>query len=264
MYSTDKPLVDSHCHLDRLNLEGYSDGIAGVIARAEQQGVGRMLCVGIDQVNSLTCLEYAQQYPQVVSSVGIHPLNVTGDASLFSIIESMAENEQVVAIGETGLDYFYDKDNRQYQADSFIRHLQLGKKLSKPVIVHTRQAREQTIELIAKHGCRDSAGVLHCFTEDLAMAEQALALNYYISISGIVTFNNASALREVVKNLPIERLLIETDAPYLTPMPHRGKPNEPQYVALVADYIADLLGVSCETLARQTTENFYRLFSAAR
>ncbi|ROS00053.1 TatD DNase family protein [Sinobacterium caligoides] len=260
MNINDKPLIDSHCHLDRLNLDGYSDGIEGVIARAEQQGVNRMLCVGIDAENSETCLEIATKYPQVVASVGIHPLSVKGKDDRFDLIEKMASSNRIVAIGETGLDFFYDKENHACQQESFVHHLELARKLQKPVIVHTRDARTETIELIKAHGCRDSAGVLHCFTEDIVMAKQALELNYYISISGIITFNNAEALRDVVKQLPLDRLLIETDSPYLAPVPHRGKPNEPQYVRLVAEYIAKLLDISTEELARKTTENFYRLF----
>ncbi|CAH0990131.1 putative metal-dependent hydrolase YcfH [Sinobacterium norvegicum] len=256
------PLVDSHCHLDRLNLEGYDDGIAGVIARARQQGVGKMLCVGIDLENSLTCSEIASTYSEVVASVGVHPLSVDETPLDIERLRRLADSKHVVAIGETGLDYFYESQCLKQQRQSFVDHLVLAKELRKPVIVHTRDAKDDTIELITGHGCLESAGVLHCFTEDLPMAKKALDLNYYISISGIVTFRNADALRDVVKALPLDRLLIETDSPYLTPMPHRGKPNEPQYVSLVAQYIADLLAIDVQVLAEITTNNFYRLFGS--
>jgi TatD DNase family protein len=264
MHNQQLPFVDSHCHLDRLKLEGYDDGIAGVISRAQQQGVGKMLCVGIDLENSVTCQQIAASHSEVVASVGVHPLSVGEQPLDITLLRQLAAAEKVVAIGETGLDYFYKSEYLAQQKQSFIDHLSLAKELAKPVIVHTRDAKDDTIDLIKNHGCLQSAGVLHCFTEDLAMAKSALDLNYYISISGIVTFKNADALRAVVKNLPLDRLLIETDSPYLTPVPHRGKPNEPQYVSLVAKFIAELLSMDVAELADITTNNFYKLFSQAK
>ena len=170
----------------------------------------------------------------------------------------------MVALGESGLDYYYSKDDKQLQQESFIVHLQAAAKAKLPVIVHTRDAREDTLRLIKEHSHEASAGVLHCFTESWEMAKQAIEMNYMISISGIVTFKKADELREVVRNIPMDRLLVETDSPYLAPVPHRGKPNEPQYVRDVAEYIAELKGISFEALATITTDNFYRLFPKAK
>jgi TatD DNase family protein len=176
------------------------------------------------------------------------------------VLEQQAQHPKVVAIGETGLDYFYQKDNTDIQQQAFVAHLQLSKHLKKPVIIHTRDANEDTLALLRSESDQSVGGVIHCFTEDWAMAEACLNLGFHISISGIVTFNNASALREVVKKIPMDRLLVETDSPYLTPVPYRGQQNEPKHVRLVAQYVADLKGVSLAELAEQTSKNFSQLF----
>ena len=170
----------------------------------------------------------------------------------------------MVAIGETGLDYFYSADTKAVQLQSFVDHIRVANALSKPLIIHTRDAREDTLSLLREHKAPETIGVLHCFTESLAMAQDAIDMGFYISISGIVTFNSADELREVVKAVPLERLLIETDSPWLAPVPHRGKQNQPGYVVEVAEFIADLKGVTVAELARQTTDNFYRLFPLAQ
>lgn len=174
-----------------------------------------------------------------------------------------ADHPRVVALGETGLDYHYSRDSAEIQRSSFAAHLRAAAELRLPLIVHTREAREDTLDLIRAHGNPEVGGVLHCFTESWNMARQAIDLGYYISISGIVTFNSAAELRDVVRQVPLERLLVETDSPYLAPVPHRGKPNQPAYVREVAEFVAQLKGVTLEELAKVTTENFYRLFKRA-
>lgn len=253
-------LIDSHCHLDRLKLEKYDGNLDLAINAALACGVEKMLCVGISVDNVAAMIDIAERYPQVVSSVGVHPLDVEkGLADVQQLIE-WSNHPKVVAIGETGLDYFYNQESKALQQESFAVHLQAAGQARLPVIVHTRDAREDTLAMIAEHGHFESAGVLHCFTEDWDMARRAIDLNYMISISGIVTFNNASALRDVVKQIPLDRLLVETDSPYLAPIPYRGKPNEPAFVREVCAYIAELKGVSFDELAQITGANFGRLF----
>ncbi len=256
-------LVDSHCHLDRINLDKYDDGLEGAVAAANARGISHMLCVCISEENKTAVLDIAERFDGISASVGIHPSDVKGEVISQDTLLQWADAPKVVAIGETGLDYYYTGEFAEIQQQSFINHLNVAKAKSLPVIVHTREAREDTIALIKSHGCTESAGVLHCFTESWEMAEQALDLNYYISISGIVTFKNAQELKEVAKKIPADRLLVETDSPYLAPVPYRGKPNEPKYVREVAEYVAELRGVSLESLAEQTSDNYFRLFSKA-
>ncbi|SDZ82589.1 TatD family hydrolase [Microbulbifer marinus] len=256
-------LVDSHCHLDRLKLDKFDGDLDDVLNLARSRGVGKFLCVGISLENVDRVVELAGQYEDVVCSVGVHPLDVeSGLAGVDELIE-MAQKPNVVALGETGLDYYYSTETKEVQQQSFIAHLQAAGRAGLPVIVHTRDARADTIELIRAHGDCDHAGVLHCFTESWDMAKAALDLNYYISLSGIVTFKNAEELRDVARKVPLERLLVETDSPYLAPVPYRGKPNIPAYVREVAEFIAELRGMPFEQLAEITTENFYRLFPRA-
>lgn len=253
-------LVDSHCHLDRLDLAPYNGDLSAAIAAARSNGVSRMLCIGIDMDNAETVIEIARNFEGVSASVGVHPMDVGVSLADMDRLGVLASDHEVVAIGETGLDYHYSKEAIQLQQESFIAHLQLSAELAKPVVVHTREAREDTINIIRDHGNPDVAGVLHCFTESWEMARQALDLNYYISFSGIVTFKNAQDLREVAKKVPLERLLIETDSPYLAPVPYRGKKNEPKYVLEVAKCVAELRGIDLDTLIASTSENYSRLF----
>ncbi len=255
--------IDSHCHLDRLKLDVYDGDLDKAVIAARDAGVSKMLCVGIDLANAPKVLALAERYPDVCASVGVHPLDCKDELASKDELISLAGHSEVVAIGETGLDYFYAKESRDLQQASFVMHLKVASECDLPVIVHTRDAREDTLGLMRQHGDLDNAGVLHCFTESWDMAKAAMDMNYYISISGIVTFKNAEALREVVRKMPLDRLLIETDAPYLAPIPHRGKPNEPQYVADVGRFVAGLKNISVETLAEKTTENFYKLFPRA-
>ncbi|WP_444908063.1 TatD family hydrolase [Microbulbifer sp. SSSA008] len=256
-------LVDSHCHLDRLKLDKFDGDVDAVLDLARSRGVGKFLCVGISLENADAVVEIASRHEDVVCSVGVHPLDVdSGMADVERLVE-MANQPNVVALGETGLDYYYSTDTQEIQQQSFIAHLKAAGQAELPVIVHTRDAREDTIALIKEHGNTNTAGVLHCFTESWDMAKAALDLNYYISLSGIVTFKNAEELRDVARRLPLDRLLVETDSPYLAPVPYRGKPNIPAYVREVAEFIADLRGIPYEELAEITSENFFRLFPRA-
>jgi TatD DNase family protein len=257
-------LIDSHCHLDRLKLDKYDGDLSLAIQGALERNIERMLCVGISINNRKQVVEIAEKYAQVIASVGVHPLDVKEGLASVSDLVDWSQHEKVVALGESGLDYYYSTDDKELQQESFVIHLQAAKTSKLPMIVHTRDARKDTIELIKNHGCHDNAGVLHCFTESWEMAKQAMDLNYMISLSGIVTFKNATELKEVAKKLPADSLLVETDSPYLAPVPYRGKPNEPKYVYEVAEYVAELRGVSLEELAKQTTENFYRLFPKSK
>ncbi len=222
-----------------------------------------MLCVCISEANKQAVLDIAAKHDDIFASVGVHPSDVSEAVVGVDELKQWAAASKVVALGESGLDYYYTKDSADWQKQSFANHLRAGADLDLPVIVHTREAKQDTLALIREYGSTSRAGVLHCFTEDWAMAEQALELGYYISFSGIVTFKNAEALRDVAKRVPLERLLVETDSPYLAPVPHRGKANEPKYVLEVAQFIADLRGLELQALAEASTENFYRLFDRA-
>ncbi len=257
-------LVDSHCHLDRLSLEKYGNDLKPAIDAALSRDIQQLLCVGISTKNRKRVMEIADQYAPVVCSVGVHPLDVKEGLATEEDLVDWSKHSKVVALGESGLDYYYSTEDMLLQQESFKIHLQAAKKAGLPVIVHTRDARQDTINIIKTDGCLTHAGVLHCFTENWEMAKQAIDLNYMISISGIVTFRNASELRDVVKKIPLDRLLVETDSPYLAPVPYRGKPNEPQYVREVAEYIAELRSISFERVAEITTQNFYTLFPKAK
>lgn len=253
--------VDSHCHLDRLDLSSQNNELQSVIDAAAARKVSRMLCVAIEMAQLPEMLNTVKRFDNVFASAGVHPLHVVDSLPEVADLLAYAGDPRVVALGETGLDYFYQKDTIELQQESFMRHLKASAASRLPVIVHTRDARDDTLTLLRQHADPDVGGVLHCFTENWAMAEQAMALNYMISFSGIITFRNAAELREVVRRVPLENLLIETDSPYLTPVPYRGKPNEPKYVVEVAQCVADIKGVSLEEVAAVTRDNFERLFS---
>ncbi len=253
-------LVDSHCHLDRIDLTPYDGDLGAALAAARERGVTRMLCIGIDRNNASAVCEIARSHPGVYASVGIHPLDIADELETIDSLCTLADRPEVVAIGETGLDYYYSQDKREAQQQSFRAHLRAASRLRKPVIVHTRDAREDTLALIREAGDADVGGVLHCFTESWEMARAAIDMNYCISFSGIITFKNAEELREVVRQVPLDRLLVETDSPYLAPVPFRGKKNEPKYTREVAECVAQLKGISYEALAEITSANFDRVF----
>jgi len=255
-------LVDSHCHLNMLDLAAYQGSLKALIDQAKEVGVIHILCVGVDLEHGQEVIDIAAEFPHVSASVGVHPSEKTEiDKDQFL---TLAEHPKVVAIGETGLDYYYNDSGLDEQKLNFKFHIEIAKALQKPLIIHSRSAREDTIRILKEEGAKTIGGVMHCFTEDWTMAQQALNLGFYISFSGIVTFKNAFDVAEVAKKVPLDRILIETDAPYLTPVPHRGKkPNEPQYVGLVAAKIAELKGLSVEEVANASTENFFSLFKKA-
>ncbi|MEL7293376.1 MAG: YchF/TatD family DNA exonuclease [Pseudomonadota bacterium] len=251
--------VDSHCHLDKLDYQELHNGIQDVIAKAKAANVTELLSVGVTLDSFPNMLEMIEPYDNVYASCGVHPLDVDSEFALDTLNE-YASHPRVVAVGETGLDYHYQPETAELQRLRFEQQVDLAVKLNKPLIIHTRNAREDTLDILRNGQAQRCGGVIHCFTEDLAFAEAAMELGFYISISGIVTFRQATELKEVVKALPLERLLIETDSPYLAPVPHRGKQNQPAYVIEVAAYIAQLKGCSLHEVGQKTSENFRNLF----
>ena len=221
-----------------------------------------MLCVAVDMETAQKSLEIAEKYENIFCSVGSHPSEKEEDNLSLEVICALAKYPKVVAIGETGLDYYYNKDGLEVMRNRFRTHIQAALKTQKPLIIHTRDAREDTIKIMTEENARDIGGVMHCFTENLDMAKASLDLNFYISFSGIVTFKNAIELVEVAKYVPLDRMLIETDTPYLAPVPFRGKTNEPKYVKYVAEKIAEIKNISVELVASTTSKNFWRLFSS--
>lgn len=255
--------IDSHCHLDKLDLTPYDNNLSAMLASCRERKVDKMLCVSISAEQFPLMQEFIAGQSGVYASVGVHPLHAHEQILSVEQLISLSKEPNVVALGETGLDFYYQQDTIEAQRESFHNHLRAGAEADLPLIIHTRDAREDTLDMIRQYGCQENGGVLHCFTESLEMAKQAMELNYLISFSGIITFRNASELREVVKAVPLDRLLIETDSPYLAPVPYRGKKNEPKYVVEVAQCIADLKGVTINDVAEASSENFYRLFKRA-
>lgn len=254
-------IVDSHCHLDGLDYQNEHHDLADVVRKAEDNQVGFMLAVSTTLSQFPALKQLTAGFAQIALSCGVHPLNLDDDWDAKRLLQAAAD-PQVVALGETGLDYFYTQDPAQWrvQQEAFRHHLQIGCQLKKPVIVHTRAARDDTVALLAEN-VRDCGGVLHCFTEDRDTAKQLLDLGMYISFSGMVTFKNAEQIREAARYVPLDRILVETDSPYLAPVPHRGKPNQPAYTRAVAEYLATLKGMELEQFAAQTTSNFAKLFN---
>jgi len=257
-------LVDSHCHLDRLDLARFDGALAGVLDAAAAQGVMRLLSVATDLEHWPALARLTEPYPQIALSVGVHPSEEEGRAPTVAELTALGREPRVVALGETGLDYCYGAASAARQQEWFRIHIAAARALGKPLIVHTRDAREDTLRILAEEGAAEVGGVLHCFTEDWAMAEQALALNFHISFSGIVTFKNARPIQDAARRMPSDRLLVETDSPYLAPVPHRGKPNQPAWVRQVAEFVAQLRGETLEQVAAATTANYLRLFGLSQ
>jgi TatD DNase family protein len=252
-------LVDSHCHLD---FPDFAPEREAVIARAFAAGIGTMLtiCTRLDQFDGVRAI--AEGDPRIWCSVGAHPHEAADHADLLAErLVALAAHPRVVGIGETGLDYHYDLSPRDTQEHVFRAHVAASKASGLPLIIHAREADDDIAAILAAE--RPPPGVLHCFTAGRALAEAALDLGFYISISGIVTFRNAEDLRAIVRDLPLDRLLVETDAPYLAPIPYRGKRNEPAFVTATALFLAALKGIEAEALAAATTANFFRLFAKA-
>lgn len=250
--------IDSHCHLNLLAKE--QGGLDAIISQAQDAQIDHILCISIDKESCKEVLDIAESYPNITASVGIHP-NVDEQEN-FTVDElvSLAQHEKVIAIGETGLDYFRSEGDLEWQRERFRVHIEAAKQLKKPLIIHTREARDDTMTILEQEDAQLAGGIIHCFTENWQTAQRALDIGFYISLSGIVTFKNALELQEVAKKLPLDRILIETDAPYLAPMPHRGKTNKPAYVKHVAEFVAQLRGDTVDNIAHQTSANFHRLF----
>ena len=254
--------VDSHCHL---NYKGLVEQQSDVLNRARQSGVSAMLNISTRESEWDEVIGLAEQETDVWASVGIHPHEADGHTGVDAakLIERAA-NPRVIAIGETGLDYYYDKSDREQQRTSFREHIVAAHETGLPIIVHTRDAEDDTAQILSEEmGLGAYSGVIHCFTASADFARKALDLGLYISLSGIVTFKNAADLQDIAKWLPADRMLVETDAPFLAPVPHRGRTGEPAFVADTARFVAKLRGEGEDALASQTTENFYRLFSKA-
>ena len=251
--------IDSHCHLDRLKLADFNDDLSSVVANATTAKVDKLLCVSVTLEEFPSMASTTECFDNVLLSCGAHPLNqdeMIEEENLFQL----AQHPRVIAIGETGLDYFYAPETQSVQLDSFRKHIRVAKRLNKPLIIHTRDAREDTLTIMKEEGAAQVGGILHCFTESLEMAKAAIEMGFYISFSGIVTFKNAQELRDVAKEIPDDKILIETDSPYLAPVPHRGKQNQPAFVVEVAKHLASIRGQSVEHIAKITTDNFNRLF----
>lgn len=253
-------LVDSHCHLDRLDLTGFGGNLDGVLKAAMAHEVTHLLSVATDLESWPELARLTEPHPQIALSVGVHPGEEEAREPTVAELAALGCEKRVVAIGETGLDYYYGQESKIRQQEWFRIHIAAARELRKPLIVHTRDAREDTLRILADEGAAQVGGVLHCFTEDWDMAARALDLNFYVSFSGIVTFKNAKPIQDAARRMPADRILIETDSPYLAPVPHRGKPNHPAWVRHVAEFIADLRGESLAQVAATTTANYSRLF----
>ncbi len=257
-------LVDSHCHLDCIDLSEFDNNFDALIQHTHNTGVEHMLCVSINLKKYPEMLEKVRAYPGISVSAGMHPMAEESDTFSVDYLTELASDDKVVAIGETGLDYYYHKDNPEWQRQRFRAHIQVANQLNKPLIIHTRDAGDDTLAILREEKADLCGGVIHCFTETQAFANQAMEIGFMISISGIITFRNADRLREVAKNIPDDRLLIETDSPYLAPIPHRGKQNQPAYVQHVAETLAEIRNTSVEHIAEISRNNFYRLFKVTK
>lgn len=253
-------LVDSHCHIDFPDLAANLDGI---LSNMREHEVGRALCISVNLEDFPRVLALAEAYPNIYASVGVHPDYEQVREPGVEELAALASHPKVLAIGETGLDYYRLKGDLEWQRQRFRTHIRAARQAAKPLIVHTREAAEDTLRIMAEENAAEAGGVMHCFTENLEVARRALAMGFYLSFSGIVTFKNATQVKEVARAVPLERILIETDAPYLAPAPHRGKTNQPAYVKFVAEEIARLKSITFEEVAEATTSNFERLMKLA-
>jgi TatD DNase family protein len=257
--------IDSHCHLDHLDLRPFENDLNLAMQSARERGVGGFLCVDIDLDNFSAVKAIAEANADVWCSAGVHP-NADFDTPLTvaELTRLALSSDRIVAIGECGLDYYRGADKAALQQERFQTQLDVALALDLPVIVHTREAREDTLLQLRPFAAKGGRGVLHCFTESLEMAQEAIGFGFLVSFSGVITFRNAQPLRDVIAALPLQHLLIETDAPYLAPVPHRGKSNHPAWVVDVAQCMAETKGVAVETIAEVTSTNFFRLFNRAR
>lgn len=253
-------LIDSHCHLDRLDLSPYGNEFSAFMDAVDDHDIEHLLCVCINLEAYPSMRDLVADHDNVSLSVGVHPNEREGEDPQVDHLVKLALDTKIIAIGETGLDYFRSEGDLTWQHNRFRTHIRAACEINKPLIVHARDAKEDTLKILKEENAADVGGVFHCFTEDWDMAERAMDMNFYISFSGIVTFKNAVTVQEVATKIPANKFLIETDSPYLAPVPYRGKPNYPLYVRFVAEHIANLRGVSFEEVADRSRQNFYSLF----
>lgn len=253
-------LVDSHCHLD---FPGLADHLPDVLASMDEKGVACAVCIGVNLEDFPKVLALAETHLRLFATVGVHPEYDDVEEPDEARLLALANHPKVIGIGETGLDYYWRKDKPEWQRQRFRTHIRAALHCDKPLIVHTRESAADTLAILREERAAAVGGVMHCFTESWEIAQQALDLGFYISLSGIVTFKNAALVKEVAQKCPLDRLLVETDSPYLAPMPYRGKPNQPAYVYYVAQEIAKLRGITPEAVAEATTNNFFTLFKTA-
>jgi TatD DNase family protein len=253
--------IDSHCHINFPDLAGKLPEVFDLMTKNQ---VSHALCIGVELEKFPEILALAEAHPNVYASVGVHPDHEDCTEPTVAELVALADHPKVVAIGETGLDYFRLTGDLEWQRERFRTHIRAARACRKPLVIHTRSAAEDTLRIMREEQAGEAGGVMHCFTESLAVAEAAIEMGFHISFSGIVTFKNAVALREVAAAIPLERMLIETDAPYLAPVPHRGQTNQPGFVKYVAEEIARVRGMTTEAVGEATTQNFFRLFATAR
>lgn len=254
-------LVDSHCHLDFPDLASH---LPDVLQRMQDNRVGLALCIGVNLEDFPKVLALAETEERLYATVGVHPEYTDVAEPTEEQLLTLASHPKVVAIGETGLDYYWQKDKPEWQRERFRTHIRAAKRCGKPLVVHTRESAVDTLRLMAEEGADAVGGVMHCFTENWEVARQALDLGFHLSFSGIVTFKNATIVKEVAQKCPLDRILVETDSPYLAPVPYRGKPNQPAYVLHVAEEIARLRAISLDAVMQATTDNFFNLFKDAK
>ena len=253
--------IDSHCHI---NFPELAADLAGITGAMVANGVTHALCVSVNLETFPDVLAVAERFPNIFASAGVHPDDRSGEEPDVARLVGLADHPKIVAIGETGLDYYRVEGAADWQRERFRTHIRAARQTGKPLIVHTREAAADTLRIMREETAAEVGGVMHCFTETADVARQAMEMNFMISFSGIVTFKNATALKDVARVLPLEYMLIETDSPYLAPIPFRGKTNQPAYVRFVAEEIARLKGLPIEAIAEATSANFFRLFKAAR
>lgn len=253
-------LVDSHCHIDFPDL---AERLPELLSRMQTNGVGYAVCIGVNLEDFPRVIALAEAHPQLYATVGVHPEYTDAEEPDLARLLKLADHPKVIAIGETGLDYYWQKDKPEWQRARFRTHIRAALACNKPLVIHTRESADDTLRLLEEEGAQAVGGVMHCFTENWEIAKRALDLGFYISFSGIVTFKNALVIKDVAKKTPLNRVLVETDSPYLAPVPYRGKQNQPSYVLHVAEEIARLRGISLDEVASATTENFFRLFKTA-
>lgn len=253
-------LVDSHCHIDFPDL---AERLPELLSRMQTNGVGYAVCIGVNLEDFQRVIALAEAHPQLYATVGVHPEYTDAEEPDLARLLKLADHPKVIAIGETGLDYYWQKDKPEWQRARFRTHIRAALACNKPLVIHTRESADDTLRLLEEEGAQAVGGVMHCFTENWEIAKRALDLGFYISFSGIVTFKNALVIKDVAKKTPLNRVLVETDSPYLAPVPYRGKQNQPSNVLHVAEEIARLRGISLDEVASATTENFFRLFKTA-